>query len=130
MNQNVIGLIVTLFQYHIDQGEKMNTILLLLLGCPYSPEEPKSQQNPQQRAMNNGGQNQGGKSWWQPSGQRQYWNPPTPGGGQQNPGSGARSYGRSTGRERPEASRMTESAQEQQSQKKIYSTEIILSSLV
>ena len=64
----------------------MNIILLLLLGCPLPPEEPKSQQNPQQRAVNNGGQNQGGNPGGNQMGNTSIGTPPTPGGGQQNPG--------------------------------------------
>ena len=68
----------------------MNAILLLLLGCPLPPEEPKSQKNPQQRAMNNNQQNAGGNQNGAPGGDqggaKSIGTPPTSGGGMQNPG--------------------------------------------
>ena len=68
----------------------MNAILLLLLGCPLPPEEPKSQKNPQQRAMNNNQQNAAGNQGGAPAGNqggvKTIGTPPTSGGGQQNPG--------------------------------------------
>jgi|GEM_PF-2893206 len=59
----------------------MTIVLMLFLGCPLPPEEPNTQKN-QQRPVNN----QPAQGGVQGGGAQNIGVPPTPGGGQKNPG--------------------------------------------